>query len=82
MSTPSLPFSTDVQITCGERSIHVKWKVDKSMTGNPSRLFLGSCFASHFSNQSNEGPVADFYYGLNDCGFRRMVSLISLIAES
>lgn len=82
MSTPSLPFSIDVQITCGEHSVHVKWKVDKSMTGNPTRLFLGSCFPSHFSNLSNEGAVADFYYGLNDCGFRRMVSLISLIAES
>ncbi|XP_042574627.1 zona pellucida sperm-binding protein 3-like [Cyprinus carpio] len=72
----------DVQITCGERSIHVKWKVDKSMTGNPSRLFLGSCFASHFSNQSNEGPVADFYYGLNDCGFRRMATLKYLVYEN
>uniref|UniRef100_A0A673INA8 Zona pellucida glycoprotein 3f, tandem duplicate 2 n=1 Tax=Sinocyclocheilus rhinocerous TaxID=307959 RepID=A0A673INA8_9TELE len=82
MSTPSLLFSIDVQITCGELSFHVKWKVDKSMTGNPARLFLGSCLASHFSNLSNEGAVADFYYGLDDCGFRRMATWKYLVYEN
>lgn len=81
MSNPSLLFSIDIQITCEERSVHIKWKVDKPMTENPSRLFLGSCFPSHFSNES-DGAEADFYYPLSACDFRRMVSLISLIAES
>ncbi|XP_052403674.1 zona pellucida sperm-binding protein 3 [Carassius gibelio] len=72
----------DVQITCGESSVHVQWKVDKSMTGNPARLFLGNCFASYFSNLSNEGGVADFYYGLNDCDFRRMATLKYLVYEN
>ncbi|KAK2900698.1 hypothetical protein Q8A67_008813 [Cirrhinus molitorella] len=72
----------DIKITCEKGSVHVKWKVDKSMTSNPARLFLGSCFPSRFTNVSNEGAEADFYYPLSDCDFRRMATWKYLVYEN
>ncbi|KAK9979117.1 hypothetical protein ABG768_012562 [Culter alburnus] len=72
----------DIQVTCEEQSIHVKWKLDKSMTGNPARLFLGSCFPSQFLNTSNGEAEADFHYPLSRCEFRRMATWKYLVYEN
>ncbi|XP_056097131.1 zona pellucida glycoprotein 3f, tandem duplicate 2 [Rhinichthys klamathensis goyatoka] len=74
--------NNDIQVTCGEQSVHVKWKINQSMTGNPARLFLGSCFPSQFLNVSNEGAVADFHYPLSECEFRRTATWKYLVYEN
>ncbi|XP_067219554.1 zona pellucida glycoprotein 3f, tandem duplicate 2 [Chanodichthys erythropterus] len=72
----------DIQVTCEEQSIHVKWKLDKSMTGNPARLFLGSCFPSQFLNMSNGEAEADFHYPLSRCAFKRTATWKYLVYEN
>ncbi|XP_048018866.1 zona pellucida glycoprotein 3f, tandem duplicate 2 isoform X1 [Megalobrama amblycephala] len=72
----------DIQVTCEEQSIHVKWKLDKSMTGNPARLFLGSCFPSQFLNASNGEAEAHFHYPLSRCEFRRTATWKYLVYEN
>lgn len=59
---------------CKERSVHIKWKVNKSMSGNPARLLLGNCFPTSFTNTSNGDAEAEFIYQLADCEFKKMVS--------
>ncbi|KAI7809410.1 putative protein with a zona pellucida-like domain [Triplophysa rosa] len=61
-----------IQVVCKESSVHIKWKVNKSMSGNPARLLLGNCFPSSFTNTSNGHAEAEFIYQLSDCQFRRM----------
>ncbi|XP_052386379.1 zona pellucida sperm-binding protein 3 isoform X1 [Carassius gibelio] len=71
----------DIQITCEESNVHIKWKVDRPMTDNPARLFLGSCFPSRFTNESS-GAEAEFYYPLGACDFRRMATWKYLVYEN
>ncbi|XP_056600079.1 zona pellucida sperm-binding protein 3-like isoform X2 [Triplophysa dalaica] len=62
----------DIQIVCEESSVHIKWKVNESMSSNPARLLLGNCFPSSFTNMSEGYAEAEFIYQLNDCQFKRM----------
>ncbi|XP_067308530.1 zona pellucida glycoprotein 3f, tandem duplicate 2 [Pseudorasbora parva] len=71
-----------IQVTCGEQSVHVKWKVNESMTENPARLFLGSCFPSQFLNVSNKGAEAEFHYKFTECDFRRVTTWKYLTYEN
>lgn len=72
----------DIQIKCKERSVHIKWKVNKSMSGNPARLLLGNCFPLSFTNTSTGDAEAEFIYQLSDCDFKRMVTWKYLIYEN
>ncbi|XP_051984708.1 zona pellucida glycoprotein 3f, tandem duplicate 2 [Xyrauchen texanus] len=72
----------DISVVCLEQSVHVKWKLNKSMSVNPTRLFLGSCFPSRFSNVTNDGAEAEFYQPISACGFKRMATWKSLVYEN
>ncbi|XP_051553328.1 zona pellucida glycoprotein 3f, tandem duplicate 2 [Myxocyprinus asiaticus] len=72
----------DISVVCKEHSVQVKWKLNKSMSVNPTRLFLGSCFPSLFSNVTDDGADAEFYYPISECGFKRMATWKSLIYEN
>nr|AAI08072.1 Si:ch211-14a17.6 [Danio rerio]AAI71401.1 Si:ch211-14a17.6 [Danio rerio]AAI71431.1 Si:ch211-14a17.6 [Danio rerio] len=72
----------DIQVNCKDHSVHVKWKLEKTMTANPARLFLGSCFPSVFSNMTQDGAYAEFHYPFSACGFRRISTWKSLVYEN
>ncbi|XP_056597544.1 zona pellucida sperm-binding protein 3-like [Triplophysa dalaica] len=62
----------DIQIVCEESSVRIRWKVNKSMHGNPPGLLLGNCFPTSFTDTSKGHAEAEFIYQLSDCQFKRM----------
>ncbi|XP_065133204.1 zona pellucida glycoprotein 3f, tandem duplicate 2 [Paramisgurnus dabryanus] len=72
----------DIQIVCTEKSVHITWKVNKSMTGNPARLLLGNCFPTRFSNTSTGEAEAEFIFQFSDCGFKQMATWKYVIYEN
>uniref|UniRef100_A0A8C9RK80 Zona pellucida glycoprotein 3f, tandem duplicate 2 n=1 Tax=Scleropages formosus TaxID=113540 RepID=A0A8C9RK80_SCLFO len=71
----SLPFPTDLNITCEEKSVTVIWKLPNELGVQPSRLFLGKCLPTNFSS-GPDGAVAMFHVSLTDCHFKRVVCFV------
>ncbi|XP_048867694.1 zona pellucida glycoprotein 3f, tandem duplicate 2 [Brienomyrus brachyistius] len=73
--------SDEVNVTCDGGSVTLTWTLSASLDAHPSRIFLGNCHPSSYSNHTGRG-VATFNVLLKDCRFKRLVTGDHLIYKN